>query len=155
MLVHASCVAIDGKAVLLRGPSGSGKSDLSLRLIDGGAALVADDQVLIETVERETGSRDLMASAPAALAGLLEVRGIGIVGCDSLASAPVRLVIDLDAAAVERMPIGDTCVLLGISLPRIVLDPFEPSAAAKVRTALRHMESCGVARRRAPEDGGY
>ncbi len=138
MLVHASCVAIDGHAILLRGPSGSGKSDLALRLIDDGAALVADDQVILEAVMLETGDGNLMASAPAPLSGLLEVRGIGIVRCDAIASAPVRLVTDLDTATtIERMPDSGTYALLGIDLPRITLNPFEPSAPAKIRIALR------------------
>jgi serine kinase of HPr protein (carbohydrate metabolism regulator) len=138
MLVHASCVAIDGRAILLRGPSGSGKSDLSLRLIDGGAALVADDQVLLEAVVGETGDECLMASAPAALSGLLEVRNIGIVKSDAMAAAPVRLVIDLDATAtIDRLPDREACALLGIVLPLLTLNPFEPSAPAKVRIALR------------------
>jgi serine kinase of HPr protein (carbohydrate metabolism regulator) len=138
MLVHASCVAIDGYAILLRGPSGSGKSDLALRLIDEGAVLVADDQVLLEAVRRETGDGRLMASAPAALAGLLEVRGIGIVRCDAIAAAAVRLVIDLDDAAnIERMPQRETCALLGMEIPRFTLNPFEASAPAKMRIALR------------------
>ena len=138
MLVHASCIAIEGHAILLRGPSGCGKSDLALRLIDDGAALVADDQVLLEVVMPETGDGSLAARAPAALSGLLEVRGIGIVKCDAIATAPVRLVIDLDAAAaIERMPDSETCALLGVDLPRLTLNPFEPSAPAKMRIALR------------------
>ena len=137
MLVHASCIAIEGHAILLRGPSGCRKSDLALRLIDDGAALVADDQVLLEVVTPETGDGSLAARAPAALSGLLEVRGIGIVKCDAVASAPLRLVIDLDAAAIERMPDSETCALLGVDLPRITLNPFEPSAPAKIRIALR------------------
>lgn len=137
MLVHASCVAIDGHAIQLRGPSGSGKSDLALRLIDDGAALVADDQVLLEAMPPESRESRLMASAPAALSGLLEVRHIGIVKCDATASAPVLLVVDLAAGAIERMPQGETCALLGIDLPRITLNPFEASAPAKMRIALR------------------
>lgn len=133
MLVHASCIAINGKAVLLRGPSGSGKSDLALRLIDSGATLVADDQVVLEA--NDSG---LMASAPTALSGLLEVRGIGIVKNAVIAAAPVRLVIDLDTdATIERLPELRTCTLLGVDLPLATLDPFEPSAPAKVRVALR------------------
>lgn len=133
MLVHASCVSIDGRAVLLRGPSGSGKSDLALRLIDQGAALVADDQVVLDVAAGQ-----LTASAPSALSGLLEVRGIGIVRCDGVASAPVRLVIDLEpSGSVERMPEPETCVLSGFQIPKITLYPFEVSAAAKVRMALR------------------
>ena len=137
MLVHATCVAIDGQAVLLRGPSGSGKSDLALRLIDEGAVLVADDQVLLEATRLETGEVCLMASAPAALSGLLEVRNVGIVNCDAVASAAVRLVIDLDhAATLERLPKSETCALLGVDLPRFTLNPFEASAPAKLRMAL-------------------
>jgi serine kinase of HPr protein (carbohydrate metabolism regulator) len=137
LLVHASCVAINGQAILLRGPSGSGKSDLSLRLIDGGASLVADDQVLLKAVTGETDDEHLMASAPAALSGLLEVRNIGIVKCDAVSSGQVRLVIDLDEAAnIERLPDRKTCALLGIELPILTLNAFEPSAPAKVRIAL-------------------
>ena len=138
ILVHASCVAIDGFAILLRGPSGSGKSDLALRLIDDDAALVADDQVILEAVVLETGNCRLMASAPAVLSGLLEVRHIGIVKCDAIATAPVRLVVDLAAAAIERMPPRETSVLLGIDLPRITVNAYEASAPAKVRIALRN-----------------
>ena len=138
ILVHASCVAIDGFAILLRGPSGSGKSDLALRLIDDDAALVADDQVILEAVVLETGNCRLMASAPAVLSGLLEVRHIGIVKCDAIAAAPVRLVVDLAAAAIERMPPRETSVLLGIDLPRITVNAYEASAPAKVRIALRN-----------------
>jgi len=138
ILVHASCVAIDGFAILLRGPSGSGKSDLALRLIDDDAALVADDQVILEAVVLETGNGRLMASAPAVLSGLLEVRHIGIVKCDAIATAPVRLVVDLAAAAIERMPPRETSVLLGIDLPRITVNAYEASAPAKVRIALRN-----------------
>ena len=138
MLVHASSASIDGNAVLLRGPSGSGKSDLALRLIDSGAALVADDQVLLEAENLVGGGKRLMASAPATLFGLLEVRGLGIVNCDAIASAQIRLVIDLDVAAdIERMPDREPCDLLGIVLPRVTLNPFEGSAPAKVRIALK------------------
>ena len=137
MLVHASCVAFDGNAILLRGSSGSGKSDLALRLIHDGASLVADDQVIIEATVTPAGDRRLMASAPPALAGLLEVRGIGIVRCDAVDSAAIRLVIDLGAdAAIERLPAADSCTLLGIDLPRFTLRPFEASTPAKMRVAL-------------------
>lgn len=119
--------------MLLRGPSGSGKSDLALRLIDGGAMLVADDQVALSVEEGR-----LVARAPATLAGLLEVRGIGIVGFAALESAPVALVIDIaPAAAVERMPEADSVELLGVTVRRLTLDAREPSAAAKVRVGLR------------------
>jgi serine kinase of HPr protein (carbohydrate metabolism regulator) len=133
MLIHASCVAIEGAGVLLRGPSGSGKSDLALRLVDSGAQLVADDQV---DLFADSGS--LVARAPAALAGLLEVRGIGIVECPAIEAALVALVVDLvPHRAVERVPEPDYQNLVGVPVRRIALDPFEPSAAAKVRLAVR------------------
>lgn len=131
--VHASCVAIDGRGVLLRGPSGSGKSDLALRLIDAGARLVADDQTELTAADGE-----VIAAPPTSLAGLMEVRGLGVVRMpDHAERAPVRLVIDLvPAAEVERMPAPASVTLAGIALPRLALAPFEASAPAKVRLAL-------------------
>ncbi|GER06153.1 HPr kinase [Iodidimonas muriae] len=130
-LVHASCVALERGAVLLRGPSGSGKSDLALRLIDGGALLVADDYVAL-------APRDglLMAHPPEQLRGLLEVRGIGLVRLDYLPSARIRLIVDLlPPDAIERLPKPQTETVEGVVLPRIALTAFEPSASAKVRMA--------------------
>ena len=134
--VHATCVAVDGVGVMLRGPSGSGKSDLALRLIDGGAVLVADDQVQLSKGAGESGGR-LVARAPAAIAGLLEVRGIGLLPVPCLASAPVGLVVDLKPGeAMDRMPEPASCAYLGIRLPLIALDPFRPSAPAALRLAV-------------------
>ncbi len=90
LLVHATAIAIDGRAVLLRGASGSGKSDLALRLIDAGARLVADDQS-----ELWRRGEAIIVRAPATIAGLLEVRGIGIVRLDALPEAPLALIADL------------------------------------------------------------
>lgn len=129
--VHASTVAIGGRAVLLAGRSGSGKSDLALRLIDRGAALVSDDYTL---VKRE--AERLVATAPATIAGKMEVRGIGIVDVATCASAPVAMLIDLDNAA-ERMPPDETEMILGVRLPSLKLDGRAPSAAIKVELALR------------------
>lgn len=134
-LVHATCVSLGGAGVLLRGPSGSGKSDLALRLIDGGAVLVADDQVSLEV--RDGG---LFARPPATIPGKLEVRGVGIVALPFDAEAPVRLTVDLvGPEAVERMPQAARCVCLGIDLPLLALAPFEASAVAKVRLAVRSL----------------
>jgi HPr kinase/phosphorylase len=132
-LLHATAVAIDGQVVLLRGPPGSGKSDLALRLIDAGARLVADDQSEV----RRRGDL-LLVSAPATIAGLLEVRGLGILRLDALAEAPIGLVADLVAAGtIERLPPRRTATILGIGVPLIEIAPFEASAAAKLRLALR------------------
>jgi len=119
--------------VLLCGPSGSGKSDLALRLIDQGAVLVADDQVLL----REEG-RTLLAEPPEILAGLLEVRGHGILRFPHRAPAPVRVAIELvEPAEIERMPDEQTLNLLGNSIPLYRLSAKEPSAPIKVRLAVQ------------------
>ena len=131
--VHATAVAIEGSAVLLRGPSGSGKSDLALRLIDGGAMLVADDRVVLSRRGRE-----VVAEAPPAIAGRLEVRGFGIVRLCHAGPAPLRLVVELTPQdEVERLPKAAETVLLGVAVPVMNLAPFEASAPAKLRLALR------------------
>ncbi len=133
MLYHASCVQLEGGAVLLAGPSGAGKSDLALRLIHEGGRLVGDDYVHLESV----GGR-LMASAPAAIRGKIEVRGVGIIDAPSVERAEVRCLISLAPArdAVERLPEPARLELAGVALPVFTLYPFEPSAAAKVAAAL-------------------
>lgn len=131
--VHGTCVAVAGRGVLLRGPSGAGKSDLALRLIDAGARLVADDQV-----ELDLDKARLSARPPATIAGLLEVRGMGIVTLDHQAPVPLALVVDLVGGdTIERLPAEQTTDYLGRTLRCIAVDPREPSAAAKVRLALR------------------
>lgn len=132
-LLHATAVAIEGEAVLLRGPPGSGKSDLALRLIDGGARLVADDQVVLQRL----GAR-VVVSAPAVIAGLLEVRGVGIVRVETIEAAPLALIADLlPSDQIERMPRGRVEPVLGLEIPLIWLAPFEVSAAAKLRFVRR------------------
>ena len=133
MLVHGTAIAIDGDAMLLRGPPGAGKSDLALRLIDRGARLVADDQVQLQRI-----SARLSVSAPAAIAGLLEVRGIGILRLDALAEAPLVMCVDLlPSAEIERLPERRFAELLGVEIPLIAVSAFDASAAAKLRLALR------------------
>jgi HPr kinase/phosphorylase len=142
--VHGTSVALGGDGVLLRGPSGSGKSDLALRLIDGGARLVADDQTELRLI-----GGMLRMSAPAAIAGQIEVRGVGILRVESVRSAVLCLVVDLVASgAVERLPAPETCELLGCRVPRISIASFEASAPAKLRLALRALSA--AARPRLP-----
>ena len=136
-LVHATCVALEGpsgpRGVLLRGPSGSGKSDLALRLIDAGARLVADDQCALR---RGPGSA-VLARAPETLAGRIEARGLGIVKAPRLAEAPIALIVDLaPGGSSERLPAPMSEALLGRAVPRLVLDPFEASVVAKLHLAL-------------------
>jgi HPr kinase/phosphorylase len=132
ILVHGTTVALEGKGVLLRGPSGSGKSDLALRLIDGGARLIADDQT--ELTHAPDG---VVARSPASIAGRMEVRGLGILRVPTAPSAPLRLVIDLvEPDRVERLPEPQFCDYLQCSLPLLALAPFEASAPAKIRLAL-------------------
>ncbi len=134
--VHATCVAVDGVGVMLRGPSGSGKSDLALRLIDGGARLVSDDQVRLSLGKGDEAGC-LIAKAPRAIAGLLEVRGIGLLPAPTVPSALVALVVDLKPGEeLERMPEPAHCAYLGIRLPLIALDPFRASAPAALRLAV-------------------
>jgi len=129
--LHASCVAVDGRAVLIEGRSGSGKSDLALRLIDRGAKLVSDDYtVLVRERDR------LLAQPPATIAGRIEVRGIGIVEMPHSERVPVALVVCL-ADAIDRMPEeGNTRSIAGIAVPSIALNGHEASTPIKVRLAL-------------------
>jgi serine kinase of HPr protein (carbohydrate metabolism regulator) len=132
-LVHGTCVALDDVGVLLRGPSGSGKSDMALRLIDGGALLVADDQTRLDLVDGR-----LISRPPETIAGRLEVRGLGIVPVAWVASAPLGLVVDLVAQdAVDRLPPPAEVRILGAAVPLLRLWPFAASAAAQVRLAVR------------------
>ncbi|MBP2316217.1 HPr kinase/phosphorylase [Azospirillum soli] len=129
--IHGTCVLVSGIGVLLRGASGSGKSDVALRLIDGGAQLIADDGVELRMVQGR-----LMATAPAALAGLLEVRGVGILAVPTAPEAEVRLVVDLvPRGEVERLPDPETATLLEKAVPRLALHPFDASTTAKLRFA--------------------
>ena len=136
--VHATCVAIHGKAILLMGESGSGKSDLALRLIDRGAVLVSDDYTLLE--RREGG---LVARAPATIAGRIEVRHVGIVTLPFVDDVSVALAIRLDRIP-ERLPEPTSSIrLAGMDLPCSALDAREASAPIKVELILRAIEMKG------------
>ena len=134
--IHATCVEVDGLGVLLRGPSGSGKSDLALRLIDTGARLIADDYT-----ELRIRNGRISASAPENIHGLIEVRGVGLLKVGAAVQAEVGAVIDLvGPEGVERLPEDDQTTLLGQPVAHFQLSPFEPSAPAKVRLLARRVK---------------
>ena len=108
LCLHASCVTLDGNGLLILGGSGSGKSTLALSLMALGASLVADDRVLL-TLEQG----NLVARAPAAIGGLIEARGLGILHADQCGQTPVGAVIDMDIPEVDRLPPVRTIALLG------------------------------------------
>jgi serine kinase of HPr protein (carbohydrate metabolism regulator) len=132
--IHANCVALGSYAILLRGPSGSGKSNLSLRLVRAGGRLVSDDRTDILARDGK-----LIASAPTQIARLCEVRGIGIVrGLAHQAAGDVRVLFDLvaDPAEVERMPEPRFETFYGISIPSWKIWPFDMAVDAKIEVAL-------------------
>lgn len=138
-MIHGSAISIGGHAVLIMGESGSGKSDLALRLIDRGAILISDDVVFLETRD----NAPLLTVAPN-IAGKIEVRGVGIFDVDFIASAPLRLVVEF-VDVPDRLPedvahtsIGDYVV------PVSKLNPFEQSSAIKVEYALRAVLDSGA-----------
>jgi serine kinase of HPr protein (carbohydrate metabolism regulator) len=139
--LHATAIAIGQRAIIIRGPSGSGKSDLALRclalpasqLVASPARLVADDQIVV--------TRDglsLVVSAPPTLLGRLEVRGLGILEIDPEQDAKATLIVDLvEKAGIERYPDPwPTVVLLGLNVPRLLVSAYEASAPLKLLAAL-------------------
>ena len=141
-LIHGTCILVAGAGVLLRGPSGSGKSDLAFRLIEtGDAVLVADDQTSV-TINRG----GLKASPPTNLAGLIEVRGVGIVARHHRESCSIDLVIDMVGRDdVPRLPGPQTVEIMDVTVPLYRLCAFEASAPAKVKAlALRHAQRGGA-----------
>jgi serine kinase of HPr protein (carbohydrate metabolism regulator) len=132
--VHASTVASEGRAVLISGPSGSGKSDLALRLLDRGFTLVSDDQTIVKL----DGNR-LIATAPPNIAGKLEIRGIGIVDVERLSDVPVALIVEL-TSDIQRLPDDSReRLILGVTVPLISIDAMTASAPSKVALALDRM----------------
>lgn len=130
--IHATCIEVEGIGVLLQGPSGCGKSDLALRLIERGARLVADDRVDLHLDEGR-----VVASPPKEIAGLLEVRGLGIVSLGSIPRTVLGLVLDLvPTSETERIPEFTQWTYMGVAVPKLRLEPKEPSAAMKVYLAV-------------------
>lgn len=130
MNIHASCVAMSGRGLLILGPSGSGKSLLALSLMAAGADLVADDRTLI----RRDGGR-LIADAPDEIRGRIEARGVGILAADVAGPAEIMLAVDLGRTEVERLPHRRRHELLGVEIP-LVFGPYQPHLAVMLRQYL-------------------
>ncbi|ALL12058.1 HPr kinase/phosphorylase [Caulobacter henricii] len=140
MIRHAGLIArrLAGRwrGVLIEGPSGIGKSDLALRALAEGFHLVADDRTLVFA----SGGRPY-GRAPDSLAGLIEVRGLGVIQTPDLAFAEIALVVRCLAApeAVERLPPQQVTTICGLDVPVFDLWPLEPAAPAKIRRMLEHL----------------
>jgi len=130
-LHQASAVAIAGRAILIEGPSGSGKSSLVLALIDRGATLIGDDGVALDA---EDGR--LLASPAPAIAGLLEVRNVGLVRRQTAARVPVALVVRLDEAAPRFIEAAEQVERAGIAVPLVRLWPDSPVLHLRAEAAL-------------------
>ena len=132
--LHVSSIAIDGRAVLIEGESGAGKSDLALRLIDRGATLISDDYTLLQRAGRE-----LLASPPDTIAGQIEVRGLGVLPMPYIEKIPVALLVRLTDAP-ERLPLAEEVRrIAGLDIREVAIDARTASAAIKVELALRHL----------------
>lgn len=137
-LVHASSIAVDGYAALIFGPSGSGKSDLALRMVDRGAMLVSDDYTRVQLDNPHQAQ--LIASPPDSIKAKIEVRGIGIVTMPFLDQAPLALAVGLlgKDSTPPRYPLKPlTYEAYGVALPLLLLKPFEVSAAIKLELSIK------------------
>lgn len=135
IMIHAACVALNGRAVLITGASGSGKSALALQLMAFGCDLVADDRTVVRALDGK-----LMARPAEAIRGLIEARGVGILRAQPCDTAQVTLVIDLDRDERDRLPHPHETVLLGQALP-LLLGLQAPYFAAAVLQYMRHGRS--------------
>jgi serine kinase of HPr protein (carbohydrate metabolism regulator) len=136
LAVDGTAIAIGNAALLLTGPSGSGKSDLALRMIDGGARLIADDRVEL-VIEADRLCCRAPSAMPPGLLGRIEVRGVGIVPAPRTAGAtPLQWLVELvPPGEVERMPAAESRAFLGHAVPVLRLAAFEASTAVKLRLA--------------------
>lgn len=130
-LLHATCVSEGGRAVLIRGASGCGKSSLALQLIAYGADLVSDDQTILRTAEGQ-----VWASAPETTRGLIEARGVGILRAAPIQNVPLQFVVDLDQTEGQRLPHPRSVRVLGLELP-LIFGVDAPYFAAAVLQLLR------------------
>lgn len=151
--MQASAVVIGGRALLIEGPPGSGKSSLTLALLDRGAGLIGDDGVTL-TVEDDV----LIASPPPHIAGLLEVRGVGIVSLSLAPPAPVALILSLGGPTPERLPETPLPrrIINGVAVPVLPFDPGTIAPAPRAEWALAlhgvDIKPASLCRSDAPDD---
>lgn len=133
IVLQASAVVVGGRAMLIEGPPGSGKSSLALALVDRGAGLIGDDAVTLTRV-----GELLVATPPPRIAGLLDVRGVGIVTLPTAPPAPVALILTLGGPAAERLPEKPlpTRSIAGVGVPVLAFDPGSIAAAPRAEWAL-------------------
>ncbi len=136
-LYQASCVAIGGRAVVIEGEPGSGKSSLALALIDRGALLIGDDTVVLELRRDETGSNRLLASPPPNIAGLLEIRNVGLLSFQTAHELPVSLLLRLDQDAPRFIDAAESVDLAGAVIPLVRLWPNSPVLYLRAEAALK------------------
>jgi len=132
MIAHqATSVAIGGRAVMIEGAPGTGKSSLALALIDRGAVLIGDDAVMLEAI-----GETLLASPHPRVTGLIEVRNVGLMSLPMTSAVPVALVLILDRAAPRHIEAADSVERGGVSVPAIRLYPDSPVLALRAEMAL-------------------
>ena len=132
--IHSTSVVIDDNGVLILGDSGSGKSDLALRLIDNGATLISDDISICRK-----NSDNIYLYCPPEIKGLLEVREIGIITVPFVERIKLRLVVNLKSNNNERFPKDSSFRILGIKIPIINIEGKNSSAVAKIKVKLNEI----------------
>lgn len=136
LTLHATAVAFDGKALVITGPSGSGKSSLALQLMAYGAALIADDRVTLITDQQ-----NLVATSPTTIAGLIEARQIGVLNAEPAPPSPVVLAVDLGQTETERVPEHRTVTWLNHKIPLLwgAKNPHFPASLLQMLKAGRSL----------------
>lgn len=138
--IHASCVSIKSRGVLILGESGFGKSDMALCLIDRGADLVSDDRT-----DLTKDGESIIAKSPEKINGLIEVRGIGIFRLQAENSVAVSMVVQLEHRnSIERLPVPEFYECMGIKIPQIRLYPFDVSSYIKIEMSLAALHDSSI-----------
>lgn len=130
--IHGTSVAIENNGILITGESGTGKSDLALRLIDSGATLIADDITICVLTKKE-----ILLYPDEQIKGIIEIRGIGLIRVQYIEGIKLKLIVDLNKKKLHRFPVReDKKTILGVKTPVVFLSGNEASAVAKVKFKL-------------------